>query len=114
MARIPICMHKGCNAIGTRKIDIAKRGGRFGYLCDFHAFMLEGYCDENSYRAGQRKVNGFTFSSELETSYSDEKARGELLDFGFIATSDSTDGGESSKSRRPLWTRFERTLGEAY
>lgn len=90
MARTPICMHKGCNAIGTHRISIDKRGGRDGFLCDFHARHLEGYSDENGYRAGLRKKNGFTFSMELETSFSTEKARGELLDFGFIATRDCT------------------------
>ena len=90
MARIARCMCNNCNAIGTVKVPIAKRGDRFGYMCDFHARYLEGYSDENNFRKGNRKANGFTFSAELETSASTAKARGELLDFGFLPTSDCT------------------------
>lgn len=90
MARIARCMCNNCNSIGTVKVPIAKRGDRFGFMCDFHARHLEGYSDENNFRKGNRKANGFTFSAELETSASTAKARGELLDFGFLPTSDCT------------------------
>ena len=90
MARIPVCMCKDCNAIGIHKVEIAKRGNRYGYMCDFHFRNRESYVTENNYRHGNRKANGFTFSMELETSDSTAKARGELLDFGFIPTSDCT------------------------
>lgn len=90
MCRTPKCMCKNCNNNGTIKVEIAKRGNRYGYMCEFHASRLEGYCTENDYRHGSRKVNGFTYSMELETSASTQKARGELLDFGFLPTSDST------------------------
>lgn len=94
MSRLPKCMCKQCNAIGTVKVPIAKRGDRFGYMCEFHARRLEGYSQENDYRHGVRKVNGFTFSNELETSRSTTKARGELIDFGFLPTSDVTVNAE--------------------
>lgn len=94
MARIPVCMCKDCNSVGTVKVPIAKRGNRYGYMCDFHARRLEGYSVENGYRSGCRKKNGFTFSAELEVSYADTKARGELVDFGFKATSDCTVSAE--------------------
>lgn len=84
------CMCKGCMNEGINPVSIAKRGNRNGYVCDFHLYNMESYSDENEYRHGSRKVNGFTFSVELETSYSDIKARGELLDFGFLPTSDCT------------------------
>lgn len=90
MARIPICICKNCGSIGSIRVDIDKRGGRNAYMCDFHARRLMGYSDENSTRSGDMKKHGFTFSIELETSFSDMKARGELLDFGFIPTSDCT------------------------
>lgn len=90
MARTPRCMCNNCTAIGTVKVPIAKRGDRFGFMCDFHARNLEGYSDENDFRKGNRKQNGFTFSAELETSHSTAKARGELLDFGFLPTHDCT------------------------
>lgn len=90
MARIAKCMCNNCNNIGTVKVAIPNRGNRFGFMCDFHARHLEGYTTENDFRKGNRKVNGFTFSAELETSRSTAKARGELLNFGFLPTSDCT------------------------
>lgn len=94
MSRIPVCMCKNCNSVGTVKVPIAKRGDRYGYLCDYHARHLEGYSHENDYRYGNRKKNGFTFSIELEVSNANTKARGELVDFGFIPTSDCTVSAE--------------------
>lgn len=94
MARIPVCMCKDCNHIGTVKVPIAKRGDRFGYMCDFHARRLEGYTVENDYRLGNQKVNEFTFSNELEVSHATTKARGELVDFGFKPTADATVSAE--------------------
>ena len=89
MARTPICMTHDCTNVGTVRISIAKRGGRNGYYCERCA-RERGYSDENSIRVGVVKVRPFTFSMELETSRSTDKARGELLDFGFIPTYDST------------------------
>ncbi len=94
MARIPVCMCKDCNRVGTVKVPIAKRGDRFGYMCDFHARHLEGYTVENDYRMGERKAHGFTFSAELEVSNATTKARGELVDFGFKPTADCTVSAE--------------------
>ena len=94
MSRIPVCMCKDCQAVGTVRVPIAKRGNRYGYMCDFHARRLEGYSVENDYRHGNRKKNGFTFSKELEVSMATTKARGELVDFGFKATSDCTVSAE--------------------
>ena len=94
MARIPVCMCKDCNSVGTVKVPIAKRGNRYGYMCDFHARRLEGYTVENDFRSGNRKKNGFTFSAELEVSNATTKARGELVDFGFKPTADCTVSAE--------------------
>ena len=90
MSRIPVCMYEGCNAVGTVKVPIAKRGGRYGYLCERHAHDLEGYSVENGCRCGCRKAVPFTFSCELEASTANMKAKGELADFGFKATYDCT------------------------
>ena len=90
MARTPICMCKDCMNVGTVRIPIAKRGERFGYLCSFHAHQEEGYSVENGFRLGEAKKHRNTFSWECETSFSTEKARGELADFGFKATYDCT------------------------
>lgn len=90
MARIPTCMCNNCNAIGTVKIEIANRGKGNGYMCEFHARQKESYTTENDFRKGNRKANGFTFSMELETSFSNERIRGELLNKGFLPTYDCT------------------------
>lgn len=82
-------MTKDCRNDGVIAVAIAKRGGRNGYYCE-HCARERGYSVENAIRYGERKVNGFTFSAELETSMSTNKARGELLDFGFIPTFDAT------------------------
>lgn len=89
MARIPNCLTHDCPNHGTIAVPIAKRGGRLGYYCDRCA-RERGYSEENSIRYGVRKGNGFTFSWENETSSTTVKARGELLDFGFIPTRDGT------------------------
>lgn len=94
MSRIPVCMYDGCTAIGTVRVPIAKRGGRYGYLCERHARELEGYTVENGKRSGVRKQAPFTFSGEFEASHASLKARGELVDFGFKATYDCTVSAE--------------------
>lgn len=90
MARIPTCMFEACTNVGTVPVRINKRGGRCGYMCEHHARRLEGYSTENGLRSGKRKGNGFTFSEELEVSRFTTKARGELIDFGFLPTADCT------------------------
>ena len=94
MSRIPTCMFDNCCAVGTVRVPIAKRGGRFGYMCEHHARRLEGYTIENGLRTGNRKANPFTFSEELEVSRFSTKARGELIDFGFLPTADCTVSAE--------------------
>lgn len=89
MARTPKCMTHDCINIGIVPVPIAKRGGRNGYYCADCA-RERGYSVENAIRYGVEKKNRFTFSLEMETSRSTEKARGELLDFGFIPTYDCT------------------------
>lgn len=90
MSRIPTCMCNDCNAIGTIAIPVPDRGGRTGFMCEFHAYRELGYSRENSFRYGKRKVDPFTFSEEFETSRSTMVARGELMNFGFLPTEDST------------------------
>lgn len=90
MSRIPTCNCVGCNAIGTVAREMPNRGGRMAWLCDYHANRLMSYSTENHNRIGNKKCHGGTFSVELETSYSDSQARAELLNAGFIPTSDCT------------------------
>ena len=90
MSRIAKCMTKDCNNVGVYKVEIAKRGNRHGYLCEECMRRLRSYSHENAIEYGKRKKVPFTFSSEFETSGSTQKARGELLDFGFVPTYDAT------------------------
>lgn len=90
MSRIAKCMCDGCTNVATVAVPIAKRGGRNGFMCHFHAYRELGYSHESTAHYGKRKKHGFTFAPEMETSTSSEKARGELLDFGFLPTEDAT------------------------
>lgn len=83
-------MCNDCNAIGTIAVDIAKRGGGKGFMCEFHAYEELAYSRENDFRYGKKKAHRKTYSKEWETSRSTLKARAELLDFGFLPTSDCT------------------------
>jgi hypothetical protein len=85
-----ICLCKGCQQPGTVKINLDRRGGRNAYMCDYHAYNMAGYSTRNNYRIGKAKAHGFSTGIELETSYSDEKARIELETQSFIPTSDCT------------------------
>lgn len=86
----PICQCVNCNNRGWKKYPIRRRGGGNAYLCEYHAHSLESYFAENSLRIGEMKVNGFTYSIELETSAADFNARLELCVAGFLPTADST------------------------
>lgn len=90
MARIPRCMCKDCNSIGFIAVPMAKRGERNGFMCQFHAYQKLAYSRENSLHYGKAKKHGFTYSEENETHRTNAKARGELLDFGFLPTEDCT------------------------
>ena len=90
MSRIPMCVCENCRNIGTVAVPIAKRGGRNGFMCEFHAYRELGYTQENGLHYGTAKKHGFTDSVELETSVSDAKSRAELMDFGFLPTADVT------------------------
>lgn len=98
MSRNPKCMCPNCNNVGTVKVGVNNRGGRNGYLCAYHALHNESYTTENDYRKGVRKANGFTFSVELETSYSNIKARTELANLGYIPTHDGSISSAEFKS----------------
>lgn len=92
MSRTARCIR--CSGVADVCVPIAKRGGRNGWLCSDCARRLQGYSVENSTRRGVRKVNGFTTSGELEVSYASTKARAELFDVDYIATSDCTVNAE--------------------
>lgn len=103
MCRTARCMVEGCGRSAEVRLPIAKRGGRSGWLCRYHAERLEGYSVENGTRRGIRKDNGFTDATELEVSHASLKARGELLDVGYMATSDCT---VSAEFKSPIYEGF--------
>lgn len=84
------CMHPECNAEGVFKFAMPDRGGRPGYLCNWHARYNESYFHENSWRMGEKKANNITVSWENEVMYNSRQARAELIHFGFTPTNDST------------------------
>lgn len=92
------CCCVGCMNEGTVKSDSYRRGGRSVYMCDYHAHRLMSYSAENDNRIGNEKENGFTFSFENETSATTTKGRSELLQAGFIPTSDCTVNVEYKSS----------------
>lgn len=101
--RMPKCSCVDCNAIGTHKYAVRRRGGGNAFLCDYHATRLAGYNDENRKRRGTQKVNGFTVSQELETSYTSFKARLELCIEDYLPTSDCTVNAEY---KSPIYEGF--------
>lgn len=87
------CIKDGCNNKGVFRLTLATRGERSAYVCEKHCYdanNLESYFAENDYIHGTYKMNGFTYSIELETSDADYKAVFELLNLHFLPTSDST------------------------
>lgn len=86
----PICACTTCQNEGMVKLDSFRRGGRSIYLCSFHAENLESYSFENELTYGTDKVNPWTFGQELETSFSTLKARVEIIQNGYVPTSDAT------------------------
>jgi len=78
------------NRTNNVKVNLNRRGGRAAYMCAECAARMMGYTIENSVRTGSEKVNKFTYSFELETSFTDDKARIELYADKFIPTSDCT------------------------
>lgn len=86
----PECLCKNCNNYGRHAVKLNARGQRNAYLCNFHYYNAHDYFTENEIRLGTIKKNGFTYSQELESSFSNEKARIELMKNGYIPTEDST------------------------
>ena len=99
------CQCAGCNNVGTHKLALAKRGGRSAYVCDFHYEYNESYGNGGDNNKGTRKANGKRCGIELETSFTSENARIELLGAGFTPTNDcSLDGDFTTEYVSPLYS----------
>lgn len=98
MSRIAMCACPGCTSNGTIKVDLFRRGGRSAFLCEYHANLERSYSTKNDERRGTVKVHPYTFGIELETSRTSDKARLELLNDGFLPTSDGSIRGSEYKS----------------
>lgn len=112
MTNICNCQHKGCTRTTTApefdnwtRITLKNRGGRSAYLCPYHADNdgNSGYTFENNMRRGGEKSHGFTASFEFEMEHSDATMRAELLNVGFVPTSDVTTGCEF---KSPIYNSF--------
>lgn len=90
MARQAMCMVIGCGCNGTHKIEIARRGNRYGYLCDRHFERNDCYGTGNSAIIGKVKQNGIMIGREFELSFADDKARHELAAMSAVPTNDSS------------------------
>ncbi len=86
----PKCSCVCCNAIGKYAFPARRRGGNNAYLCSWHMERLHNYTDENNQFVGKSKVNGFTWSRELETMKPSDYAKLELMLQGYLPTSDCT------------------------
>lgn len=90
----PKCSCVNCNNLGRFSHPVRRRGNGNAYLCEAHERSLESYFTENSQRLGTQKVNGMTYSIELETMRPDKTARIELCIASFLPTSDCTVDAE--------------------
>lgn len=90
----PKCSCVNCNNIGRFAHPVRRRGNGNAYLCEYHERALESYFTENNTRLGTPKVNGMTYSIELETMRPDRDARIELCIASFLPTSDCTVDAE--------------------
>lgn len=93
MARTIVTCTK-CGAQGHKDMMKAysknNRGQRVAYICPRCAQEMHSYYDENNELRGADTVHPFTYGMELETSGSTEKARGELAEYKFMPSHDST------------------------
>ena len=100
MSRKPRCMY--CEREGIIAIALKNRGGRNGYLCQWHASRTgdEDYSTRNNKTQGEAKKHGFTMGCEFECSNPTETLRAELINHGFIPTRDCTTDTEF---KSPIW-----------
>lgn len=88
--RKAICIVMGCNCEGFKKIDVARRGGRSGYLCAKHYQENEWYGTGNDAIVGTTKQNGIMIGAEHELSFADLKGRTEFSAMKAVPTNDSS------------------------
>lgn len=84
-------MSKGTEAFSNAyKLKLKNRGGNSAFLCENCAKMQLSYYCKNDKIYGTPKVNGETFSIELESNIDTPEARVELFHKGYIPTHDCT------------------------
>lgn len=94
----PICQCPFCNAIGTHKYGVRRRGGGNAFMCSIHAVENESYFTENNNWQGTPKAHGMTIGREFETDYASPYARLEMMLQGWLPTRDSSINGPEFKS----------------
>jgi len=83
------CRHDFPIEIMTRTIS-RKRGGRASLMCPTCAARNLWYHTANEKIMGTAKKNGVLCGIEFETSFSDDKLRNAMFEYGFIPTHDSS------------------------
>lgn len=83
-----------CNAtfpvFGMIRTVSPKRGERSAYICERCATQNERYHASNDKVLGTEKANMILCGIEFESSFSDEMARNQMFEYGFIPTHDSS------------------------
>ena len=72
------------------RVDKNNRGQRGAYICPDCAEEMHDYSEKNREWRGSETVHPFTYSVELEVSYTDEKTISELYEYKFLPTEDPT------------------------
>ena len=94
--RVITCNCHGCTATTTDPMrdgwiqyQVANRGGRMAYVCEYHAHNVEAYSADNTVTRGV-SIDGFTYGIEFEVDRDTYELRGHLEQFGFMPSYDCT------------------------
>ena len=101
MAKTASC--RCCGAINFTsamvKTPMPNRGNRNAYMCEKCATENESYHTTNRRIDGTAKKNAVMVGIEFETSFTDEIARNQMFEFGFIPTHDGSLESDGNGSR---------------
>lgn len=93
------CCNATMSAAEMIATAIPSRGNRNAYMCPNCASRNRYYHASNNTIQGKQKINGLNLGIELETSFTDEQARNELFEYGFIPTHDSSLSSDGNGNR---------------
>lgn len=94
MTKIKTASCRCCGAVNLTSAMVCtpmpNRGNRNAYMCATCATENESYHTTNSRIDGTAKKNSVMVGIEFETSYTDDIARNQMFEFGFIPTHDGS------------------------